>query len=150
MRRSNILWALQIIVLRDTLAPIASQPNSKLLSKDRVVYSWLPSFLLRKLMLYPRQVLCHTKCPALSTLMLFLSPLFYLGCVSAIGPFLLRPNWMHLSRVHLNSFSFRNSPLIQPDKITLVCSDGILWLSVFIHHSLPFIMGVYFTFLIRL
>lgn len=48
--------------------------------------------------------------------------------------------WFLLCEVFLNS-ARRN---------LLICSDGILWLPVLIHHSLPFIMSVHFTFFMRL
>lgn len=53
------------------------------------------------------------------------------------------PNWI-LSMPCLSGFSFGNSFLIQPEEMSMICSDEILWLSILNHYSLSFIRVVHF------
>lgn len=131
----------------------STQPNSlaKSSSINRIVHSWLPS-------LHHKELICTQSSYSISyknvlllpTFVLFLLPLSSLGCISCIRSFLslfyCYPTWMCLSRLCLSGFSSGKSSIIQPEEISLFCSGGILWLSVLIHHSLPFILVVHFIF----
>lgn len=162
---NSILWAIQITVLIDTLLlktsllHLKSQPSQNYLGKppsvNRVVHSWLLSFLLKQVMLtHSRYSMSHKNVLHLPTPMLFVLSFSYLGHINSIRLslflFYCYPSWMHLLMLCLNVFSFGNSSLIHPEEITLIYSDGILWISVFIHHIILFIMPMHYTFFNRL
>lgn len=141
--------------LKNSLLPMESQPTpnslAESLSINRVVHSWLPSLLLKQFVLYPVQVLPVThKCSAFAhldafSLAIFLSGM-YQSCQTIPVPLIPSLQLNASFKPTLKWFLLCEVFLTQLEEISLICSDGILWLSVLIHHSLPFIMVVHLNF----